>query len=122
MGNQLSTSDVVGVLEAVIAYLKGLQASPTVFDDTAEIVPLKKSAAPTKKAKAPVEEEEEQQTFDMPEEIESEEHETVTKEDLLKACSLNRDKAIKILKSMKVKSVHDVKPAHYSKIMSELGL
>jgi hypothetical protein len=79
------------------------------------------AAEPTKaagKKKAEVVEE----SFDLGEDTAPEnEEKAITKADLIAACRDNRETAIKVLKKMKLNSVHDLKPAQYSKFLSELA-
>lgn len=77
-----------------------------------------KVAAGKKTAKAPVAEEEE---FDLGEGEASDDAPAVTKADLIAACRDNREAAIAVLKKMKVNSVHELKPAQYSKVLAEIG-
>lgn len=72
-----------------------------------------------KTAKAPAETEED---FDLgQEEDAAEETPAVTKKDLIAACRDNREAAIKVLKKMKVNSVHELKPPQYAKVLAEIG-
>lgn len=78
-----------------------------------------KAQAAKKTAKAPATEEEQ---FDLGEETETtDEAPAITKADLIAACRENREGAIKVLKKMKVSSVHEVKPAQYATVLQQIG-
>lgn len=76
---------------------------------------------PAKKVAKKIEAEEE--SFDLGSEDAAGEDEApaVTKKDLIAACRDNRETAIKVLKKLKVNSVHELKPAQYAKVMAEIG-
>lgn len=46
---------------------------------------------------------------------------TVTINDVISACKANREQAKKVLKKMKLASVHELKPAQYKKVLAEIG-
>ncbi len=77
-----------------------------------------------KKAAAPVVDDEEE-NFDLDgeeaEETEEADEDPITVKDVIAACKENREKAIKVLKKMKVKSVHELKPELYKKVLAEIG-
>lgn len=81
--------------------------------------PAATTAKTTKKAAKPAAEDE-QETFDLGAD-ESEDEAEVTMPELIKACKANRETAIKVLKKLKVSSVHDLKPAQYATVMAQLG-
>ncbi len=49
------------------------------------------------------------------------ETEAPTIKDVIAACKANRTEAVKVLKRMKVNSVHELKPTQYTKVLAEIG-
>lgn len=112
------SKEFLSALTAIVFKLESLLPVNATVSEVSEKAPVAAKKVATKKA-APVEEE----SFDLDAEEASEEKEepTITKADLIAACRENRDVAIKVLKKLKVNSVHELKPAQYSKVMAEIG-
>lgn len=103
--------EVVERLEAVAVKLNGAKK------DSGQIY---EEADPTPKAKVKTKAVEEEQ-FDLGSDEEPEEKHTISIRDVIAACKANRETAVKVLKKLKVKSVHELSPTQYSKVMSEIG-
>jgi hypothetical protein len=113
-------------LEAVVGRLeKAMSAQTTANDEdapeekTVRSVAKNKAAAVAKKAAKSDDDE----AFDLGAEESNADDEApeVTKKDLIAACRDNRETAIKVLKKLKVSSVHDLKPNQYAKVLAEIG-
>lgn len=117
---------VVTRLEAVAnvakGSLNGTKPKSTIVKAKAEAEIDEEIVQPKKKAKQVVEDEETfdlEETEDTPEEDEDEE--PISMKDVVAACRANREKAIKVLKKLKVKSVHELKPTQYKTLLNEIG-
>lgn len=65
---------------------------------------------------------EDQENFDLgSDEVAEGNEDPITIKEVIAACRANRETAIKVLKKLKVNSVHELKPAQYAKVMSEIG-
>lgn len=99
--------------------LSGKKATTAAETEDVADKPAKTAAAKANGKKAAAVEEEE---FDLgADEAAEDEAPAVTKKDLIAACRDNREAAIKVLKKLKVSSVHELKPAQYSKVLAEIG-
>lgn len=79
-------------------------------------------AKPARRASKPKAEEDESFDLDAGEAaMEQEEEPVVTIKEVIAACKANREVAIKVLKKLKVNSVHELKPTQYGRVMSEIG-
>lgn len=107
-----SLTSVVERLEKVANVGKKTQTTAAADTEVNE-KPAKKTAKPK------VTEEE----FDLGDNEEAAEDDApeITKVDLIAACRDNRETAIKVLKKLKVASVHELKPSQYAKVMAEIG-
>lgn len=64
----------------------------------------------------------EEENFDLgADEVAEGNEDPITIKEVIAACRANRETAIKVLKKLKVNSVHELKPAQYAKVMSEIG-
>jgi hypothetical protein len=112
------------VLSGTIAgkALKPNRAATSVDEqDSGDEEPVKETKSAVKKSKMQPRVTEE--TFDLGEDDEdkAEMAEEVTIKDVIAACRANREVAVKVLKRLKVASVHELKPAQYSKVLAEIG-
>lgn len=95
--------------------LKGTSSQPVAEHDEESVTPTPAKKTASKKA-APVVEE----NFDLGEEDDEQTH-VISISDVIKACKSNRETAKEVLKKMKVKSVHDLKPDQYGKVIDAIG-
>lgn len=107
-------------LTSVVERLEKLKTAPSAT------VPNGATSLNGKKGKAtvaaPVEvTADEDESFDLDGAGEAEDEAKVTLKDVIAACKENRDEAIKCLKKLKVKSVHELKPDQYRKVLDFLG-
>lgn len=124
---------VIGTILETGASVEGKRATNGAFDEPAKKPAPKKTAAAeaeveektvisVRKGAAKKEAAADEENFDLGEEgADAEEVPAVTKKDLIAACRENREGAIKVLKKMKVSSVHELKPAQYAKVLAEIG-
>lgn len=103
---------------------KGKETAATTTDDVEEttVISAKTIAAAKSKKTAAKTTGDEDETFDLGEEsADAEDTPAVTKKDLITACRENREAAIKVMKKMKVASIHDLKPAQYATVLQQIG-
>lgn len=109
----------IATLTDLVDRLEAATSATTTTTETKAKAPV--TAKKAKVTTTPVEEE----TFDLGgeevEDTETVDEEPVTMNDVIAACKANRTKAVKLLKTLKVKSVHELKPAQYPKVLAELG-
>jgi hypothetical protein len=107
-------------LTSVVERLEKLKTSPTPEASNGQALNGKKGKAVAAPVEVKEESCDEDEAFDL-DEAHDEDEAKVTLKDVIAACKENRDKAIRCLKKLKVKSVHELKPDQYRKVLDFLG-
>ncbi len=113
--------DAVAQLVSAVKCLEAaLEAAPNEKPARKVSAEAETESKPAKKAAKKVAEAEEQ--FDLGDDEEGEAEEpTLTIKEVIKACKANRETAKKVLKRLKLDSVHELKPGQYPRFMEEIG-
>lgn len=113
--------DAVGLLVSAINKLEAaLESAPNEKPAARKVsADAETDAKPAKKAAKKVAEQEEQ--FDLGDDEDEAEEPTLTIKEVIKACKANRETAKKVLKRLKLDSVHELKPGQYPRFMEEIG-